>query len=80
MSLKVYNPSTDKFEDPSGGGAQVTVDAGAKDFRWLLVGTVSYLANAREIAKPGMLQFIRHVSQPVPFFRADTVQPSVRWY
>jgi PKD repeat protein len=51
----VYDALTGQFENPAGAGMSVPVEPGAKEYRWLLVGTDAYLAKAALIAKAGRL-------------------------
>ncbi len=65
MNAKLYDPSRDSIEDIAAAGAAVTVDAAAKEYRWLFAGTPAYLAKARMIARPGVLRFVG--TYPNPF-------------
>ena len=51
----VYNALTEKFENLADASMNVSVGPGAKEYRWLLVGSDAYLAKAALIAKAGRL-------------------------
>jgi PKD repeat protein len=65
LRAAVYNAVSGTFEDFSKGDAGVSVDAGSKEYRWLLVGDAGYLAKAKMIARPSVLSLVG--TYPNPF-------------
>jgi FlgD Ig-like domain len=61
----VWNGETGAFEDFSKGDATVTVEAGIKEYRTLLVGNAGYMAKARLLGRPSLLALIG--TYPNPF-------------
>ncbi len=62
---KTFNEKTGAYDDFSAGNATVTVAAGGKEFRLLVVGSASFLAKTALIMKTGTLQFLG--TSPNPF-------------
>jgi hypothetical protein len=61
----VYNAETGSFDDFSKSDAAISLDAGAKGYRWLFVGNAAYLSKARQIARPTILSLVG--AYPNPF-------------
>jgi hypothetical protein len=53
----VYNEATGSYEDFSAGDAGVTLGAGERQYRWLLVGSEAYLSKTAAVIKNGKLLF-----------------------
>jgi len=54
MVAKVYNEATGAYENPSAG---VSIAAGETQYRWLLVGSETYLSKTAAVIKNGKLMF-----------------------
>jgi hypothetical protein len=67
MAAGIYNAEAGKYEDMSEGDAAISVGAGSKEYRWLLVGSAEYLAKAGVIAPWAKLAFVG--TYPNPFNR-----------
>jgi PKD repeat protein len=67
MTAAVWNNESGKFEDMSAatGEAGVTVGAGGRAYRTLLVGDAGYLAKAKQIVQPSLLALVG--TYPNPF-------------
>ncbi|HUI93900.1 MAG TPA: immunoglobulin domain-containing protein [Chitinivibrionales bacterium] len=57
MSAKVFSEATGAWENFSGGDAGVSLAAGERQYRWLVVGTDAFLAKAAALIKTAKLLF-----------------------
>jgi PKD repeat protein len=57
LVAKVYNEATGAYENFSAGDAGVTLAAGERQYRWLLVGSEAYLSKSAAVIKNGKLLF-----------------------
>jgi hypothetical protein len=64
FEAKIYNSTTEKFEDTLKGTLTMNLGGNAKDYRWLLVGTKEYLSRARLITSPGILRLMEPYPNP----------------
>jgi PKD repeat protein len=55
MKARVYNAVAGRYEDAPAKSLNMAIEPGCREYRWLLVGTDEYLANARFIAEAGKL-------------------------
>ena len=57
LVARVYNEATGAYENFSAGEAGVTLGAGERQYRWLLVGSEAYLSKTAAFIKNGKLLF-----------------------
>jgi hypothetical protein len=84
FEARIFNSTTEKFEDTLKGVITMNLGGNSKDYRWLLVGTKSYLAKAAMIASPGILRLLDpypnpfrsviHIRYTLPFDGVDNVR------
>jgi hypothetical protein len=57
LVARVYNEATGAYENFSAGEAGVTLGAGERQYRWLLVGSEAYLSKTAAVIRNGKLLF-----------------------